>query len=150
MFARCTIRRYEKAGALTVPMDAGAEVDEKTLRLFHRGLAKPRPQKTVDILFMDEGQVEVGGLAENDLVVLTPGAEMRDGALLNVMDVFDPRAHVETSTAPAAGCSSRIPADPAFEIPSLNSASTGRSACWRFTPASPSWGLRPEKAYPRN
>lgn len=103
MFARCTIRRYEKAGALTVPLDAGAEVDEKTLRLFTVDAQNRAREKTVDILFMDEGQVEVGGLAENDLVVLTPGAEMRDGALLNVMDVFDPRAHVETTTAPVAG-----------------------------------------------
>jgi membrane fusion protein (multidrug efflux system) len=45
MFARCTIRRYEKAGALTVPLDAGAEVSEKDPSPLHRGLAKPRARK---------------------------------------------------------------------------------------------------------
>jgi len=103
MFARCTVRRYEKTGALTVPIDAGAEVSEKTIRLFTVDGQNRAREKTADILFMDEGQVEVGGLADNDLVVLTPGADLRDGALLNVMDVFDPKAHVDVSTAPAAG-----------------------------------------------
>lgn len=103
MFARCTVRRYEKTGALTVPIDAGAEVSEKTIRLFTVDGQNRAREKTADILFMDEGQVEVGGLAESDLVVLTPGADLREGALVNVMDVFDPKAHVDVSTAPAAG-----------------------------------------------
>ncbi len=101
MFARCAVRRYEKTGALTVPLEAGAEVQEKTMRLFLVDGENRAREKSVDILFMDEGLVEISGLAENDLVVLNPGADMKDGTPVRVLDVFDPKARVEPPAGPA-------------------------------------------------
>ncbi|HMU95799.1 MAG TPA: efflux RND transporter periplasmic adaptor subunit [Elusimicrobiota bacterium] len=100
MFARCTVRRYEKVGALTVPLEAGAEMQQKTMRLFVVDEKNAAHARTADILFMDEGIVEVSGVTEGELVILNPGTDLEDGATVRVMDVFDPAAHTESPVAP--------------------------------------------------
>jgi multidrug efflux pump subunit AcrA (membrane-fusion protein) len=44
MSARCTIRRYEKTGAIVVPVEAGAELSNKQMRLFTVDNIEHRPR----------------------------------------------------------------------------------------------------------
>ena len=98
MFARCTIRRYEKENAITIPLEAGAEVTEKTVRVFVVASDNTVSPRTLDVLFSDEGQYEVSGLQDGDQVVLTPGADLKEGSAVTVMSVFDPLAHEPVPT----------------------------------------------------
>ncbi|MBI4396974.1 MAG: efflux RND transporter periplasmic adaptor subunit [Elusimicrobia bacterium] len=92
MFARCTVRRYEKANALTVPMDASAEMQEKQIRVFTVDAQNKVASKSLPILFAGDSVVEVDGIQEEELVILNPGTDLEDGATVNVIDVFDPSA----------------------------------------------------------
>lgn len=101
MFARCAIRRYEKAAALTVPVDAAAELRPKEIRIFVTAPDNRVEGKTLPILFMDEGKVEVEGLKDGDLVVLHPGTDMDENTRVQVMDTFDPRSQEKPAPDPA-------------------------------------------------
>lgn len=92
MFARCTVRRYEKKGALTVPLEAGAELSGRHIKVYVVDDRNQAHLKTLTVLFLEEDWVEVEGLAAEDLVILRPGAELQEGAKVRVMDVFDPAA----------------------------------------------------------
>ncbi|MGQ0644890.1 MAG: efflux RND transporter periplasmic adaptor subunit [Elusimicrobiota bacterium] len=112
MFARCTIRRYEKAGALVVPLEAGGEMGDNKIKIFTVDGQNTVRARTLPVLFMDEGVVEVEGLAEGDLVVLNPGAELQDGAKVDLRDVFDPESAQAPAPAPGSAPLSTEPAKP--------------------------------------
>ncbi len=102
MFARCTVRRYEKQGALTVPLEAGAELSGGHMKVYTLDDRNQVRLKTLNVLFLEEDWVEVDGLAAGDLVILRPGAELQDGAKVRVMDVFDPAASQGPAAPPEA------------------------------------------------
>jgi multidrug efflux pump subunit AcrA (membrane-fusion protein) len=104
MFARCSVRRYEKKSALTVPLEASAGLEEKAIRLFLVDDQNVAHAKELPVAFMDEGVVESTGLVVGQTVILHPGADLDDGARVKLTDVFDPDAAVPVpSTAPVTG-----------------------------------------------
>jgi membrane fusion protein (multidrug efflux system) len=101
MSARCTIRRYEKTGAIVLPVEAGAELANKKMRVFTVDDMNLVHARSLDILFMDEGQVEVSGIQVNERVVLNPGADLQDGSKVRLLSVFNP----DSQTLPAVSAS---------------------------------------------
>lgn len=101
MSARCTIRRYEKPGAIVVPVEAGAELSNKQIRLFTVDDSNMAHSRSLDVLFMDEGRVEVKGLMENERVILNPGTNLQDNTKVRVLSTFNPDSQIPPS-APAA------------------------------------------------
>lgn len=99
MFARCAVRRYEKTGALVVPVEAGAEMKEKEIKLFTVDAQNKAHVHLLPVLFMGDGLVEISGLSEGDLVVLRPPPDLDEGRTVQVAGVMD-TASVST---PAAG-----------------------------------------------
>jgi membrane fusion protein, multidrug efflux system len=113
MFARCTVRRYEKSGAMMIPLEAGAEMQEKNIRLFTVDDQNVLHERTLPVIFMDENRVEAGELAEGDVVVLNPGADLQNGAKVEVVGVFDPASQQDQkekgpSPAPPAAVSATV------------------------------------------
>jgi membrane fusion protein, multidrug efflux system len=106
MFARCTVRRYEKAGALVVPLEAGASLEESKISLFVVDDQNIAHAKTLPVLFMDEGQVEVEGLSDGEAVILHPGPEIQEGSRVRLMGVLDPAALTEPPAASTPTASS--------------------------------------------
>jgi hypothetical protein len=98
MFSRCTVRRYEKANALMIPMEAGAEMQEKQIRVFVVDDQNKVAGRTLNVLFNGDTQVEVEGLTEGQLVVLHPGTDLEDGSTVKVLDVFDPASQKQSET----------------------------------------------------
>jgi membrane fusion protein (multidrug efflux system) len=104
MFARCVIRRYEKAGAIVVPLEAAAEMKEDKVKVFVIGADNVAHARTLDKAFSDEKIIEVSGLKEGDLVMLNPSGDLQDGAKVSVTGVYDPTSS-ESSPAPEAAVS---------------------------------------------
>ena len=94
MSARCTIRRYEKTGAIVVTVDAGAELSNKQMRLFTVDNVNIAHARTLDGLFMDEGRVEVKGLSADERVILNPGSDLQDGAKVRVLGTLNPDSQI--------------------------------------------------------
>jgi multidrug efflux pump subunit AcrA (membrane-fusion protein) len=90
MFARCVIRRYEKTGAIVVPLEAAAETKEDKVKVFVVGDDNVAHARTLDKVFSDEKIIEVSGLKEGDQVVLNPSGDLQDGAKVGVTGVYDP------------------------------------------------------------
>lgn len=91
-FARCVIRRYEKASAIVIPVEAAAEMKEDSVKVFIVGDDNIARVKTLTKVFTDENLVEVSGLAEGERVLLNPGTDLRDGAKVSVSGVYDPES----------------------------------------------------------
>jgi RND family efflux transporter MFP subunit len=98
MFARCSIHRYEKSGAMAVPIEASAELREKQMKVFVVDNNNQAHARTLTVVFMGEGQVEVSGLSEGELVILNPATNLQEGAKVQVLGAFDP-----ASAAPSGG-----------------------------------------------
>ena len=99
MFARCVIRRYEKSGAIVIPLEAAAETKENKVKVFVVGDDNVAHARTLDTMFSDEKIIEVSGLKEGDQVILNPSGDLQDGAKVGVTGVYDP-ASSEATPAP--------------------------------------------------
>jgi membrane fusion protein, multidrug efflux system len=99
MFARCAVHQYRNDRALTVPREAAVEMDDAHANVYTVDAGNVVRARKVPVLFRDEEDVEVGGMAEGDVVILRPPPTLSDGARVSVSSLFDPGA--ETAAVPS-------------------------------------------------